>query len=858
MSLVMSGSMGTGKTVTTAYVVDHMIHLNQHTLPGNIICYHYCNTDENSEAVYIYSSILQQVLHQQPGLKIKFDKWYEDTRGTNCIDPTQSSQMLGLFLAECLKSLDRTVIIIIDGLDECNDQSLPEILTLLRTMSEKTPRLKVFLSSRPGEAIEAMELLHEPVQIALIPDRSRDEAIVDHVVSNNLKGLSESTRNMVISRLRDAAEGSAIWITLTVDLMRRRKISAHARMEAFFRDMPLPNELSQLYSRLFHETTNGDHENSQLVANALETLAVTRRPLSILELGWVSALHESLEDVTSETAVSDVENWVDERRILDLVQPFILYVDTTDVKRSQVRLVHQSLRSLILRYPPSTWSGSQSLDKMSKAERLQLEQRQSALEAQLLNVSVRYLLLSFGGDEVNLLPKDEEEILVLGDLPLGNGFDEDEDDANTPSDDDPGDTWTSQPRYFDPSESGFGGFFVYASCYWLEHFRASPWELSPGISDIVELCRPRSTRLLNWAEQYCRPECTVLPRFSWWNTGRLDPLVITASFGPGAAVEAVLDGYDITGPGFLSHSLKATMEHLIDYRQISRFCSFLQQKSIGLTAQTLPWYMMAMAEWTDLGPELCDIGARNEFYDLIYDMIPLLLTDSWGNELLCSAAHHGCLPVMERLFNEAGRRPELRAELLRDRDRQTDPNRHDKHQSVGEAVRSRRVEALRYLLQQPGIETHLRHRDIGGANVFALPSCNRPEIVRLLVESYPEGLMDADGRGTTALSYLVSHGAPIESVRILLGLEGMDLWTRGPDTFFYELRVAVRIEHVEMCAVLVEEGGADPRVALRIGDDGLVLGLVDSIPNEKAAEAILDLLCRLGGLTRAKSLSLNQ
>ena len=163
MSLVMSGSMGTGKTVTTAYVVDHMIHLNQHTLPGNIICYHYCNTDENSEAVYIYSSILQQVLHQQPGLKIKFDKWYEDTRGTNCIDPTQSSRMLGLFLAECLKSLDRTVIIIIDGLDECNDQSLPEILTLLRTMSEKTPRLKVFLSSRPCEAMEAMELLHGPV-----------------------------------------------------------------------------------------------------------------------------------------------------------------------------------------------------------------------------------------------------------------------------------------------------------------------------------------------------------------------------------------------------------------------------------------------------------------------------------------------------------------------------------------------------------------------------------------------------------------------------------------------------------------------------------------------------------------------
>ena len=205
----MFGGMGCGKTVTTSYVIDHIIRLNQHTLPRHLICYHYCNTDENSDTVYIFLSLLQQLFYQQPGLKIKFNTWYEATRPAMYIDPTRSSQMLGHFLAECVEKLDRTLILVIDAVDECNDQSLPELLTLLRGISEKTSRLKVFLSSRPGEGREGQ--LHGAAQIALLPDPARDAVIVDFLVNTNLKELQdEPTRDLVISRLRDAADGCAI------------------------------------------------------------------------------------------------------------------------------------------------------------------------------------------------------------------------------------------------------------------------------------------------------------------------------------------------------------------------------------------------------------------------------------------------------------------------------------------------------------------------------------------------------------------------------------------------------------------------------------------------------------------------
>ena len=78
-------------------------------------------------------------------------------------------------------------------------------------------------------------------------------------------------------------------------------MSAPARVKSFLQEMPLPDDLSKLYSELFRVTTGGDEENERLVARALEILAVARRPLSILELGWASALLEYAEDVTPET-----------------------------------------------------------------------------------------------------------------------------------------------------------------------------------------------------------------------------------------------------------------------------------------------------------------------------------------------------------------------------------------------------------------------------------------------------------------------------------------------------------------------------------------------------------------------------
>ncbi|SPO00078.1 uncharacterized protein DNG_02930 [Cephalotrichum gorgonifer] len=861
--LVMFGGMGCGKTVTTAFLIDHVIHLNKYSLPRPLICYHYCNTDENSQAVYIYSSLLLQLLDQQPGLKIRFDKWHTDTRMAKSIDPAQSSKELGIFFAECVEFINRPVFVVIDAMDECDDRSMPEVIALLRDISERTSRLKVFLSSRPDEGIEG--ILDGAAQIRLLPDRERDVVILDYLVNKNLAGSPERVRKLVISRLGEVADGSAIWMKLTVDLIRRLRINAYARMESFLKEIPLPADLSALYLKLFRQAVDGEDENERIATRALEILAVARRPLSILELGWALAIGDLPEDATK---IQDVEDWVDVKRVLDLVQPLLSHIDFDDARKSQVRLAHQSLKVLILRSPPSGWADLKNLERMSEAERTHMGQRQSDLEARLLNVCVRYLLLDeFDNEGTHLFSEDQQEAQALAELPQGFGlFDDDGDDGDDALGREDGETGrlgtshsdtteSSAPMCFNPAEHGFGEFFVYASCYWLDHFCVTAWESSPHISDIVLLCRAKSNRLRNWADQYCRPDCTVLPKFSW-NSDTLDPLVITSTFGPTAAVEKILSDYDLGGPDFLSTSIATTIKHLVSHGRASMLRSIFSHERIGLTPQTLPLFMGAMGAWTTADVETRDEDGWTGFFDLVHEMTSLLVTDSWGNELLCEAARSGCLPVIKRLFDDAERNPELRTELLRDRLRQIDPKRRDRHQSIGEAVRSNHVDVVRYLLQQTGIETHLRHRDAGGANVFCMAArYGNPEVVQLLIEHYPEGVDELDENDDAPLREFAFAGSSAESVGILLTLGGADV-NGGPMVDGWSaLRIAVRKGSIEVCRTLVEVGGADPREALRLNEEGHVVGLADadSINDEEMRQAMLDMFCQIGGLELASS-----
>ena len=147
--LVILGHMGCGKTIVTAHVIEELIRLNRHKLPRPVICYHCCGNDERGKALYIYSSLILQLLDQQEGLKVEFDRWYDRTEESERLDPAQCSADLGKFLSTCVENIDREMLVVIDALDECDSDSRDELTMLLDSLLNKTQRLKLFLSSRP-------------------------------------------------------------------------------------------------------------------------------------------------------------------------------------------------------------------------------------------------------------------------------------------------------------------------------------------------------------------------------------------------------------------------------------------------------------------------------------------------------------------------------------------------------------------------------------------------------------------------------------------------------------------------------------------------------------------------------------
>ncbi|KAL8760990.1 MAG: hypothetical protein Q9184_002842 [Pyrenodesmia sp. 2 TL-2023] len=831
--LVIFGNMGCGKTIITAHVIEELIQLNKSQLPRALICYHYCVNNETGKVLYIYSSLILQLLDQQEGFKVEFDKWYDNTRKSELLDAAQSSVDLGNFFSTCVENLNRVLFLVIDGLDECDSQSQKELVTMLNSVLQKTPRLKVFFSSRPQERIES--LLQGSTKIRWVPTRERDAIIVGHTVKRCLREFPATIQSLVTERLSELAQGSAIWVKLTVELIQKRKIQAIGPMKTFLANIPPPAALSQLYAKLFAHQVGDDPENEQLASNALEILAVARRPLSILELGWAIALNDPCAGVRT---VKALQEYVDEKRALSLLQPFLSQVDFQDLKKPQVKLVHQSLKELILREVPSNWARSQNI-----ADERRVQKRHPELEAAVLRLCVKYLLLD-DFDQNDLLSEEGETVQRLHELP-GFGLFDDSDDGDQQKQE-------ARPLYYDPSDRGFGELFVYASCFWVDHFRVSAPDCLPDTSDIVTLCRAKSKRLQNWIGQYCRPDCTIMRKFDF-DSAYLDPLVIVSLYGSEIALKNLLQDHDLGCKDFLGNSVEETIRQIFCLGDISRLRILFRDAQVGPRVRTYGFFCRIMAEWARSGGNK-DSREWIGLFDLVVDIFDVLIREECGNELLCQAADYGCLPIVKRLFEEAAHNLAMRNELLRDRQR--DRYEPDRHQSVGEAVRRGRVEVLRYLLQQDGIEVHLRHRDSRGHNVLhkAARHCN-PQVVSLLVSCFKEGVNQANNFGETPLWELVGGTAMgerrIESAKILLMQGGADVragYTEDPSDWNEPLRKAVRYGDVAMCRVLVEVGGADPRRVLKFGDDGRP-SLMDPVVYDEWASNVLDALCSLAGIS---------
>ena len=834
--LVILGDMGCGKSVAMAFLVDELSRRNEHQLPQPKICYYYCQDDETGHAIHILSALTLALLEQLSGLKKTFYEWYKQNQASGNIEPATNMRKLEEFLIMVLETLDRPLFVLIDGLDECDRASRNSLLKLLKTLAEKTPRIKIVLSSRPQE--EILEQLNDIARIDLSSDAKRDGIIVKQTVERQLSYLSRDVRALVIDRTTRLAQGSAIWTKMIVQLIEVRGIRALGPMQLFLEEIPLPGQLSELYVTLLTRSTLNDPGNQELAGIALKIIAASRRPLSILELAWAVALSTAQQEVTTVAALAKL---VDHKRVMSLIQPFITRIDFNDVRKRQVRLIHQSAKEFIIAELASNWPRLQGSAVSTATNQASIDHCIERLEACILDVCVRYLLL----DEIGSTDIFREEQVAFLELPQESDLFNDD---GKPVEYDRYCTWEAWEEdmiRYDPTERGFGEFFVYASCNWLEHFGAVTVEPLPNLASIEILCQAGSTRLHNWIEQHCRPDCAIRARFSD-DSNLYDPLVITALYGSGAMLHNVLRNSDFGIDKFLSQSAIGAADQILQWGDWSRLRILFLEDRTSHQLQNLEFFRLVLKRWSDSGKD-------RQSWDLVFDLVEYvldtLIQEQWGNELLCMAAREGCVPIIQRLMTRAQNQAELRTELLRDirRDQQSLFLGKSVHQSIGEAVLGNHIDVVEFLLGLKGIEAHLQHLNSRGENVLHLAStlCN-PAMLRLLAPRFQEGINQTDCWGKTALVRIIMSSSASRnrytSARILLLLgsanRNIHFWNEQQDP----LRIAVRLGDLDMCDLLMDLGKFDPLSALTRGHDGQMI-LKDTTPeNQGDLLAILQLL----------------
>lgn len=558
--LVIFGDMGCGKSVASAFLVHELRRKSEHQLPQAKVCYYYCQDDGSGRALQIFSTLILELLKQFVGLGKDFYNWYKEKQASGHIEPAADPTMLATFLERILQSIDRPIFMIIDGLDECDRQSRKQILNLLDKVAHGSARIKTILLSRPSE--EIIEQLHQAERIHFVPDTKRDATIASHTVESQLSHLSVDAKLLITDVVSHRAQGSAIWTKMMIELIQIRGHRALGPISDLLENTPASDSLFTLYNALLLRCSSGDLENYDIASTSLRLLSVACRPLSILELAWTTAMATASPNVATIAALSRL---VDHHRVLELIHPFINRIDFCDLKKRQVGLVHQSVREFVQICHPSEKHSRQCFSSQGMTVGISNNPCIELVEASMLDVCLRYLVL----DDIDCNSLFSAHQMGIDELPQETDlFDETTKPAEYNSNCS-WEEWESSMIQYDPAERGFGEFFVYASCHWLEHYGKIETVSLVNLATVEKTCEAGSVRLSNWIEQNRRPGCAIKPRFEF-DSSLYDPLSITSLYGSETVFLHLLQSADLDKKEYINNSAAAAADQIQRWGQPAR------------------------------------------------------------------------------------------------------------------------------------------------------------------------------------------------------------------------------------------------------------------------------------------------
>lgn len=325
------GDPGKGKTMLLCGIINE---LERQPASGNT-SYFFCQATDSriNTAAAVLRGLIYLLVEQQPLLISHIRKKYDKAGKSLFEDANAWVALSQIFKDDILRDPRlRKTHLIIDALDECLMEGLPDLLSLIIQISEENPDIKWIISSRNELSIEEkLGNSTESISLCLeLNDDSISAAVRGYIRHKTdqlakQKKYDENLKIHVERYLTDHADGTFLWVSLACQelaLPGVRKRHMRNKLQTF------PSGLVPLYGRMMQQIRSSEDMN--LCIQILAVLLLTFRPITLTEL---RPLLEAAEfDDDPETL----------KEIIQLCGSFLYLRDGT------IFFIHQSAKDFLL------------------------------------------------------------------------------------------------------------------------------------------------------------------------------------------------------------------------------------------------------------------------------------------------------------------------------------------------------------------------------------------------------------------------------------------------------------------------------------------------------------------------------
>ncbi|KAI1346609.1 hypothetical protein F5Y01DRAFT_321618 [Xylaria sp. FL0043] len=309
--LWISGIPGGGKSVISSIIIAECLQLtgsNHNSSPCQVaVAYFFCSyRDETTQDIRnIFSSLASQIARQDTRAFQVLREYYEGLKSHSHVPGNPSTKSLTDILARMAQSFAQ-LYIIVDGLDECGDDS-SLVAEALSRLAQDTKRITMALLSR--NEIHIREILEEKFEHMEVEAHNEDVQLYiateleQRITSKKLRLRDMALKDEIILQLVQEARGMFRLVTCQIDHLCELPTNKARRIAL----KKLPPTLYSTYERILNKVQALDKQVQTMVQR---TLLLINSPYNLTIKGFCEAV-----SVPDDADTFEEDDVIDEREI---------------------------------------------------------------------------------------------------------------------------------------------------------------------------------------------------------------------------------------------------------------------------------------------------------------------------------------------------------------------------------------------------------------------------------------------------------------------------------------------------------------------------------------------------------------